>query len=73
MDTKIDSDVESAWVKIAESRSAELESGVIKGNDNKTECSLGHYDDRKKCESRSQAKTNAISESIRKHRSDSDT
>jgi len=30
MDTKIDSDVESEWVKLAESRSAELESGAVK-------------------------------------------
>ncbi|MEQ3638333.1 MAG: addiction module protein [Alteromonas sp.] len=29
MDTKIDSDVESEWVKLAEARSAELESGVV--------------------------------------------
>ena len=46
-------------------------SAVIKGNENKAECSSGHYDDRKKCKSRSQAKTNAISESIKKHRHDS--
>ena len=30
MDTKIDSDVESEWLKLAEARSAELESGMIK-------------------------------------------
>ena len=30
MDTKIDSDVESEWVKLAESRSAELESEAVK-------------------------------------------
>ena len=30
MDTKIDSGVESEWVKLAESRSSELESGAVK-------------------------------------------
>jgi len=30
MDTKIDSDVESEWVKLAEARSAELRSGAVK-------------------------------------------
>ncbi|KZN13397.1 addiction module protein [Marinomonas sp. TW1] len=30
MDTKIDSDVEAEWVKVAEARSAELKSGAVK-------------------------------------------
>ncbi|MBT0586009.1 addiction module protein [Alteromonas oceanisediminis] len=30
MDRKIDSDVESEWLKLAEARSAELESGAVK-------------------------------------------
>ncbi|MGQ8364283.1 addiction module protein [Glaciecola sp. 1036] len=30
MDAKIDSDVESEWLKLAESRSAEIESGKVK-------------------------------------------
>lgn len=30
MDKKIDSDVESEWLKLAEARSAELESGSVK-------------------------------------------
>jgi hypothetical protein len=30
MDTKIDSDVEAEWLKLAESRSSELESGNVK-------------------------------------------
>ena len=46
-------------------------SAVIKGENNNSSCSTGHIDDRKKCKSQSQAKTNAISESIKKHRHDS--
>ena len=44
-------------------------SAVIKGGN--SNCSTGHIEDRKKCKSRSQEKTNAISESIKKHRRDS--
>ena len=44
-------------------------SAVIKGEN--SNCPTGHIEDRKKCKSRSQEKTNAISESIKKHRRDS--
>jgi len=44
-------------------------SAVMKGEN--SNCSTGHIEDRKKCKSRSQEKTNAISESIKKHRRDS--
>lgn len=30
MDTKVDSDVESEWLRLAEARTAELESGAVK-------------------------------------------
>ena len=30
MDTKVDHDVESEWLKLAEARSAEIESGAVK-------------------------------------------
>ena len=46
-------------------------SAVIKGENSNSSCSTGHIDDRKKCRSQSQAKSNAISESIKKHRRDS--
>ncbi len=43
-------------------------SAVIKGE--YSNCSSGHSDDRKECLRRSREKTNAISESIKKHRRD---
>jgi len=46
-------------------------SAVIKGESGKGNCSTGHPEDRNKCQKRSQATTNAISESIKKHRGDS--
>lgn len=47
-------------------------SAVIKGTNTKEACTVGHVDDRKNCRRRTQAETNAISESIRKHRRDID-
>ena len=44
-------------------------SAVIKGEN--SNCPSRHIEDRKKCKSRAYQKTNAISESIKKHRRDS--
>ena len=43
---------------------------VVKGENERGNCSTGHIDDRKKCIKKSQKETQAISEEIKKHRRD---